>query len=130
MELNFRIIGKFVLLLVIIGFFMPIACDQNGFQLAGTFKDSDSTLDAIFLYLLFFSAVAGCIIGVLLLMKKNVIPVLDWIFLLVCIGSGLFVYFNSLRNNEIDLQQGAYVILAGWIVALISQIVSKIKKET
>jgi uncharacterized membrane protein len=35
-----------------------------------------------------------------------------------------------LRNNNINLQQGAYVILAGWIVAFIAQIISKIKKET
>ena len=130
MGLNFRIIGKFALLLVIIGFFMPIACDQNGFKLAGTLKDADSTIDAILMYVLFFSAVAGCVIGVLLLMKNNVMPIFDWVFLLICIGSGLFVYFNCLRNNEIDLQKGAYVILAGWIIALIAQIVSTIKKET
>jgi len=130
MKLNFRIIGKIALLLVIIGFFMPVACDQNGFQLAGSLKDNDGIFDAILMYLLFFSAVAGCAIGALLLMKKNVKPVLDWVFLLICIGSGLFVYFNSLRSNEIDLQQGAYVILVGWIFALIAQIVSKIKKET
>jgi len=130
MKLNFRIIGKFMFLLVIIGFFMPIACDQNGFQLARTLKDADSTVDAIFLYLLFFSAVAGFLIGLLLLMKNGVKPVFDWLFLLVCIGSGLFVYFNSLRSNEIDLQQGAYIILVGWIVVFIFQIVSTTKKET
>ena len=130
MKLNFRIIGKLALLVVIIGFFMPIACDQNGFQLAETMNDSDSTLDAILMYLLFFSAVAGCIIGALLLMKKKVKPEFDWISLLICIGSGLFVYFNSLRSNKIDLQQGAYVILVGWIIVLIAQIISKIKKET
>jgi uncharacterized membrane protein len=130
MKLNFRVIGKLALLLVIIGFFMPIACDQNGFQLASMLRDDDSTLDAILMYLLFFSAVAGCVIGALLLMKKSVKPVFDWVSLLVCIGSGLFVYFNSLRSNEIDLQEGAYVILAGWIASLAAQIVSKMKKET
>jgi hypothetical protein len=130
MKLNFRIIGKIGLLLVIIGFFMPIACDENGFQLAETLNDADNTFDAILMYLLFFSAIAGCVIGVLLLMKKNVKLVYDWVSLLICIGSGLFVYFNSLRSNEIDLQQGAYVILAGWIVALIAQIVSRRKDET
>jgi len=34
MNLNFRVIGKFFFLLVVIGFFMPMGCDQNGFQLA------------------------------------------------------------------------------------------------
>jgi len=130
MKLNFRIIGKIALLLVIIGFFMPVACDENGFQLAGTLNDSDSTFSAILMYVLFFSALAGCVIGALLLMKKDVKPTFDWVALLVCIGSGLFVYFNSLRSNEIDLQQGAYVILVGWIIALVAQIISKTKNET
>jgi len=130
MKLNFRIIGKIALILVIIGFFMPVACDMNGFQVARTLKSADSSLSAFLLYLLFFSAIAGCVIGALLLMKKDVKPVIDWIPLLVCIGCGLFVYFNSLRSNKIKLQEGAFVILAGWIVAVVAQIVSKIKKET
>ena len=130
MKLNFRVIGKIALLLVVIGFFMPVACDQNGFQLAKTFSDYDSTISSVFLYVLFISALAGCIIGALLLMKKNIKPGVDWVCLLICIGSGLFVYFNSLRNNEVELQQGAYVILIGWIIALIAQIVSKTKNET
>jgi hypothetical protein len=114
---------------VIIGFLMPIACDQNGFKLAGTLNDADHAIDAIFMYLLFFSAVAGCIIGILLLIKKSVKPVFDWVALLICIGSGLFVYFNSLRSNKIDLQQGAYVILAGWIVSFIAQILWRRKRN-
>jgi hypothetical protein len=130
MKLNFRIIGKIALLLVIIGFFMPVACDQNGFQIARTLNSTDSTFSALLLYLLFFSAIAGCAIGALLLMKKGVKPVFDWVPLLVCIGCGLFVYFNSLRSNKIELQEGAYVILVGWIGALVAQILSKIKKET
>jgi len=130
MKLNFRIIGKIALILVLIGFFMPVACDMNGFQVARTLKSADSTFSAFLLYLLFFSAIAGCVIGALLLMKKDVKPVFDWVSLLVCIGCGLFVYFNSLRSNKIKLQEGAFVILAGWIVAVVAQIVSKIKKET
>ena len=130
MKLSFRIIGKIGFLLVIIGFLMPIACEENGFQLAGTLADADGTVDAIFLYVLFLSAIAGFGVGVLLLMNKKVKPVFDWVFLLVCIGSGLFVYFNSLRKNEINLQNGAYVILTGWIIALAAQIVSKVQKET
>jgi hypothetical protein len=123
MNLNFRIIGKIGLLLVVFGFFMPIACDQNGFELAETLSNYDGSLSAVFLYILFFSAIAGCIIGVLLLTKKNVNIALDWVCLLVCIGSGLFVYFNSL-GNEAKLQNGVYFILIGWIVAFLTQIIS------
>jgi hypothetical protein len=132
MKLNFRIIGKLVLLLVIIGFFMPIACGHNGFQLAkdlGNMRGADRTVAAIFMYLLFFSAVVGCVIGVLLLMRKKIKPMYDWIFLLICIGSGLFVYFNTFGTKKVDLQQGAYFILAGWIAELIAQIISTMKKE-
>jgi hypothetical protein len=125
----FRIVGKIGLLLVIIGFFMPIACDQNGFELAKNLK-GDNSLDSICLYVLFFAAVAGCLIGLLLLTKVKVKPVFDWVALLVCIGSGLFVYINTIRQNELDLQKGAYVILVGWIVALLFQIVSSVKKES
>lgn len=129
--MNFRIIAKFALLLVIIGFFMPVACNQNGFQLADTAK-YNSTFDAILLYLLFFSAVIGFIIGVLLLMKKNVKLVFDWFLLIICIGSGLLAYFNLFGSNfDLQyLQSGAYFILAGWIIALIAQIVSATKKES
>jgi hypothetical protein len=129
MKLNFRVIGKIALLLVVFGFFMPIACDQNGFQLAKTFNGYDNTISSVFLYVLFISALAGCIIGVLLLLKKNIKTGIDWICLLVCIGSGLFVYFNSLKDNKVELQNGAYVILIGWIIAVIAQIVSRIKNE-
>jgi glucose uptake protein GlcU len=58
MKLNFRVIGKIALLLVVIGFFMPVACDQNGFQLAETFTETDSTISSVFLYVLFISSLA------------------------------------------------------------------------
>jgi len=125
--MNFRTIGKFGLLLVVIGFFMPVACDMNGFQLASE-MNGDDAISAIFLYALFVSALVGCIIGVLLLMKKNVKISIDWICILVCIGSGLFVYFKELNDLD-DLQRGAYFILIGWVIAFIAQIISTVKRE-
>ena len=130
MNLNFRVIGKIGLLLVVFGFFMPISCQMNGFQLAETMMNFNNTVPALFLYLLFISALAGCVVGVLLLMKKTIKPYVDWVCLLVCIGSGLIVFFNSFNNNDLGLQSGAYVILIGWIVALIAQFASKTKNET
>ena len=130
MRSNFRIIGKIALLLVIIGFFMPIACDQNGFQIADYMTDNDMVLEGVLFYVLFISAIIGVIIGVLLLVNKKCNPTVDWIVIIVCIASGLYVYFTQFKDSGVDLQNGAYVILAGWIVALIAQIVSKIKKET
>lgn len=129
MKQNFRIIGKIGLLLVVFGFFMPICCQMNGFQIADAMMNFDNSLPAIFLYLLFISALAGCIVGALLLMKKNVKIYFDWICVLVCIGSGLVVFLSSSNNNTLRLQSGAYAILIGWVGALIAQIISKIKNE-
>jgi predicted permease len=129
MERNFRIIGKIGLLLVIFGFFMPIACDQNGFQLGNYMIENNAVMSGLLLYLLVLSAVAGAVIGVLLLMKKYVKPIADWVAVIVCIVSGLIVYFTQLRSNALELQYGAYIILAGWIIALAAQILSKRKSE-
>jgi len=130
MGLNFRTIGKLGFLLVIIGFFMPIACNMNGFQLAETFMKSESAFNGILLYVLFISAIAGLIIGALLVMKKNVPIKADWIVLSVCIVCGLIVYFRALSGQGISLQSGAYFILIGWIGILGAQIISKMKNET
>ena len=127
MKLNFRIIGKVSLLLVIIGFFMPIACDQNGFQIADYMVNNNSVFEGILMYILFISAVAGVILGALQLVKKPVSVTADWVVIIVCIASGLIVYFSKMK--DIDLQNGAYVILVGWIAALALQIMSKLKNE-
>jgi hypothetical protein len=131
MKLNFRVIGKVGFLLVTIGFFLKMYWGRNGFQLAQTFSRGQPVI-GVFLYLLFASAIAGLVIG-LILLKKNIPIVVDWIILLTCIGTGLCVFFmlkNPRMFGRIQFQSGAYVLLAGWIVALIGQIISKIKKET
>jgi hypothetical protein len=124
MKLNFRIIGKTGLLLVILGFFMPISCQMNGFGLAEYMDAFGNSVSAVLLYILFFSALAGCIIGILLLMGKNIKSSYDWICLLTCIGSGFIVFIISLGDMESELQSGAYFILLGWIIALAAQIKS------
>jgi len=128
MKQNFRLIGKIGFVLVIFGFFMPIACDQNGFQLADYMIKGEATISGLLLYLLLLSAVGGAIIGVLLLMKKNVKQDVDWVVLIACITSGLIVYFTQFKN-EVELQYGAYVILTGWIIAFIAQIISSNKSS-
>ena len=128
--MSFRAIAKLGLLLVIIGFFMPVACDQNGFQIANFFMKNDNVMQGIFTYLLFISALIGVIIGVLLISRSSigVSPSIELVIIIVCIASGLIIYFGSLENN-VRLQNGAYVILAGWIVALVCQVLSIIKRE-
>ncbi|MDR1278229.1 MAG: hypothetical protein LBK02_05720 [Treponema sp.] len=126
MKLNFRIIGKFCFLLVIIGFFMPVACDANGFQIAHS-SYAESAL-SMALYGLFISAIIGLVIGVVLLIKKNIPVVIDWLVVLACMCCGLIPFFMNVRNYQ--FQSGMYVILAGYVLIFVAQVVSLIRKET
>jgi hypothetical protein len=62
----------------------------------------------------------------LLLMKKDVKPHIDWAVIIVCIASGLIIYFQVLE--DLELQYGAYFIFVGWAIALLLQIISIISK--
>ncbi|MDR3123106.1 MAG: hypothetical protein LBU16_04930 [Treponema sp.] len=126
MGLNFRTIAKFCFLLVIIGFLMPICCDQNGFELANS--DVVKPELTVALYALFISAIVGVIIGVILLMKKGIPVVIDWLVILVCVLCGLIPFFINI--NQYKFQAGLYVIVTGYALILITQIVSLVKKET
>jgi hypothetical protein len=127
--MNFRLIGKIGLLLVVFGFFMPIACDRNGFQIAEYMMKNHKALEGLLLYVLVISAAVGVVIGVLLLLRAPVKSGVDWTVVIACIASGLIVYF-SLSKNKPEFQSGAYLILAGWITALIAQVISKVKNES
>jgi len=129
-KVSFRTFGKIGLLLVVIGFLMPIACDSNGFEIAKSLNKSNETLSAILLYVLFAAAVVGTVVGVLLFLKNKIKVYVDWICLLACIGSGLILYIPHLDDKiKLDLQTGAYIILVGWIIALAAQIISHVNKE-
>jgi ribosomal protein L40E len=119
--MNLRTVGKIGFLLVIIGFFMPVACDQNGFELAKYFIEAEVII-GILMYLVFISAIVGVILGVLLLQNKDVSNGFEWFCLSVCIASGLIVYFTQLEGGP-ELQSGAYMILTGWIIGFIFQII-------
>jgi len=129
-KVSFRIFGKIGLLLVVIGFFMPIACKQNGLELAKSLNKLDETFLAILLYVVLAGAVAGVFVAVLLLLKNKIKVQVDWICLLASIGSGLILVLTRLDNlKRIDLQTGAYFILVGWIIALAAQIIAHVNKE-
>jgi hypothetical protein len=111
---------------VIIGFFNPITCDLNGFQLAGSDMVQSSLSFA--LYLLFFTAVVGLILGVILMLNKKIPGVVDWVVILLCLCSGLIPLF--MNWGEYEYQVGFYLIMVGYAAILVTQIVSLIKKET
>jgi len=120
--MSIRTIGKFGFLLAALGFFMPVACDMNAFQLI-EYVDAPSPALIIGLFIL---AVLGILIGALLFAKKNVPVAVDWVIILAIIVIGVVL----LSKNELELQYGAYVIISGFSLALLLQIFSAIKKET
>jgi predicted RNA-binding Zn-ribbon protein involved in translation (DUF1610 family) len=102
---------------------------MNGFQLAKYMNAFGNPLLAVLVYLVFLSALAGCIIGVLLLAGKNIKLSYDLICFFTCATCGLIVFLLSLNSKESKLQSGAYFILFGWIVAFIGQIKYKNNKS-
>jgi len=133
MRFNFRTISKLGFLLVIIGYLVPMfsaeiiitTLQMNGFQYAELAMELGYPIYAVFMYGSFIFALAGLIIGVLLLAKKNVPILLDWIIILACTVGILF----SIHSFDGELEAGAYVVVLGLIVALAAQIVSTVKKE-
>lgn len=124
MSSKFRTFGKIGFLLVIIGFFMPVACDGNGFEIA---KEGGGLGFA--LYGLFVSAIAGVIVGVLLLARAKVPVLVDWVIVVACACCGFIPFFYYI--DKIDLYQvGVYVMLTGSVFALLFQIISANAKET
>jgi len=127
--MKYRVIGKYFFLLVIIGFFMPMGCGMNGFQLAdngmlipiGTFA----------VYAGFILATVGLLVGLLLTLKKQVPVVIDWLITLscfICIFPLLF-YTGVIEGYIEYFQSGTYFIMIGSIITLITQIISTFKKE-
>ena len=128
MKLNFRIISKAGLLLVIVGFFMPLVRDMNALEFAATLMATLRAFDAMLLYMMLISAITGAGVGVKLLKGNIVKTKIDWATILISIVCGLIVYFSQLMA-EPELQYGAYVIATGWIISLLAQFVSTIMGE-
>jgi hypothetical protein len=108
---------------------MPMGCDQNGFQLADSgMLDSVSVFS---IYFAFIAAIVGVVIGVLLLLKKRVPVLIDWIptvLCFICIGASVYNVGYRQGYHE-SFQSGVYVVLIGSIITLIFQIISALKKE-
>jgi len=126
--MSLRLFAKFGLLLVIIGFFMPVACNRNGLEIANFMVNNKHVIEGILTYVLLISAIIGVLIGDSLLMGRGVSKGVDWLVIIICIASGLIVYLGSLKNGP-KLQTGAYLILIGWIIAFGGQLLSSIKNE-
>jgi hypothetical protein len=135
--MNFRIVAKFALLMVVFGFFMPISCDDSCFEwanycLADGLNNLEGIVFGVFLYIMFISAIVGIILGILLLKKRNIKYVIDWIILFVCFISGPILWYpmfiDGLKNPSKGY--GAYFILIGLFISVLLQIISKREKQT
>jgi uncharacterized protein (TIGR02145 family)/uncharacterized repeat protein (TIGR02543 family) len=126
----FRIIGKLGYIFVVIGFCMPIACDMNGFKLADYMMGNERAMFGVLTIVMLVVAVIGVILGIVFLTGKKIHAVVDWITAAVCIASGLIVYLGCLNDDGVELQSGAYVILVGWIVTLVGEILAGVVKAT
>lgn len=116
--------SKITLLLVCFGFFMPVSCDMNGVDLARMFNQMQSPGYAILIWLVLITAILSIIFTLAHtkdLEKESVI--VDWILLGGSISGGLFS-LGRMSREYFNLQLGAYVIIAGWILSLIFLIIA------
>ncbi len=125
-----QIAAKIGLLLVVIGFFLPISCEMNGFEISDALRSSGKIFSAdknasILLYVMFVSALLG---AALLLIKKHLIG-LDWTIFAVSSGSGLIVISLVSKYSEFSSPQvGAYLIVLGYLVTGICLIFATFKQ--
>ena len=111
--------SKIALLLVCIGFFMPVSCEMNGVDLAKMFYHMDSIGYAILVWVVFAAALLSIIIS--LFHKDNLEEeslVDDWTLLGGTVAGGLFS-IGRMSREFFGLQIGAFVIILGWILSFI-----------
>lgn len=122
--------SKISLLLVCLGFFMPVSCDMNGVDLARMFNQMQSPGYAILIWLVLITAIISIIFTLTHTkdLEKESVIVDDWILLGGSISGGLFS-LGRMSREYFNLQAGAYVIIAGWILSLVFLIIACCSKR-
>lgn len=126
--------SKVALLLVCVGFFMPVSCDANGVELAIMFSRGNLIVYALLVSLVLLAAVLSIIISVFMRGNFEKEPlVADWICLEASMAGGI-LSIGRMNKEYFNLQTGAYLIIVGWILSLIFLILASIasvrKKNT
>ncbi|MDE7382477.1 MAG: hypothetical protein K2M99_01125 [Treponemataceae bacterium] len=123
-----KFIAKVGWILVVIGFFMPISCDQNGVQIAKYMHADKKDFYAVCMILILIIAIIALIASIFIVIK-NISSIHDIVLLVLDVICGLIPLFGVL--SEFDMQSGAGFILAGWIVIFIGAVIgiSVNKKE-
>ena len=138
-----RIIGRVALLLVVMGFFMPIGCNQNGFQIAEYSTNIDKSIGAmtgstsgvgVWLYVLFFVSLIGGLMIIPLVRNKKIHIGIDWVSLIIPVVC-VIVLLSKLKDitggslGDLKLQIGGNVIIIGLIVSLLAIITESFVPE-
>lgn len=115
-----KYIAKFGWLLVVIGFFQPIACDMNGVQIAKElFAKSETTGYGICMWAILIIAIIALLGILFVLLDKKYAN--DLIFLVPNVICGLIPYFKLM--DEDYTQRGATIIFTGWVLVLLASII-------
>jgi len=119
-----RLLSKTGLLVAMIGFFMPVACNLNGFELARYASSFNSGLNllTISLYGIFLFSCLGVILLLLIALGKQFSIKWDWV---AAIGALIFsiIVFTNLNGGKDNwsgniFQSGAYFIMIGVIASI------------
>lgn len=125
-----RIISKIGFLLVLIGFLMPISCNQTGFETAEMAASFDGhNVFSISFYAIFSLACIGIILLLFLVLKKNFSQAIDWavvgvtiIAASVILGNASLFFLKFGPQVFTALQGGAFIMFFGLITAIGYQI--------
>jgi uncharacterized PurR-regulated membrane protein YhhQ (DUF165 family) len=129
MKPKWLIFSKVSLLLLCIGFFMPVSCDSNGVELARMFYQMQAPGYAILVWIVLIAAILSIVISLFYIKNLKKEPLIaDWILLSGSIFSGLFT-LSKMSQEYFNLQAGAYIIIAGWILSLIFLILATCSKQ-
>lgn len=110
--------SKLALLLVVIGFFMPISCNLNGYELISffAFGEGNDFLAGLLLIVCFLSVAASLFYSLANKFDfETESAEMDWGFLAVSVGS--FVLAVLKIGSFGELQIGACFIFAGWFLS-------------
>jgi hypothetical protein len=136
-NIKLRIISKIGLLFVVIGFFLPISCNLNGFQIAKTVETfGGPNILSISLYSIFIFSCIGLILLFALLMKYKFGIGYDWFdLIIIIIAFSVFMYIQIQSSDDPllaifnRLQSGAYIIFIGLTGSLFFLISASLKSQ-
>ena len=137
--MNKKIFSKIFLFLVIFGFFQPVACDRNGFELVDYLEGTSIEIASIGLYMVFWAITISIVLSVVFLIlgiEQNSKKFFFWdkVFLILSISGGVFAFVCAVVEFSFDyiidyLNIGVIYILAGWIISFVLLSIGEIEQN-